>query len=235
MNLICSQTQEKYPIDDIRWKSNTGALLDIDFLPKIDLDKIRQRPYNMWRYVESFPLTNFDNIVSFQEGFTPLVKENIAQQEVYLKVDYYFPTSSYKDRGTSLMMTQIKNLGIKNIVQDSSGNAGASVACYASKGGINCDIFVPETTPQAKINQIRLYGGNVHKILGSRQKTAEEAYQQAIKSYYASHVWNPFFIQGTKTFAYEVCEQMKWQAPDTVVLPAGSGTLLLVARGIYKF
>lgn len=229
MKLICTQTQEKYPIDEIRWKSNTDALLDIEFRPKIDLDKIKQRPQTMWRYLESFPLVNSESIISFQEGFTPLVKEKIANQEVHLKVDYFFPTSSYKDRGTTIMMSHIKSLNIKNIVQDSSGNAGASVACYAGKAGIECDIFVPETTPQAKVNQILLYGAKAHKVAGSRQKTSEKTYQEALNSYYASHVWNPFFLHGTKTFAYEVCEQMNWQVPDTVVLPAGSGTLLLGA------
>lgn len=227
MNLICTETQAKYPINDIRWKSDTDALLDIEFYPIIDLDKIKQRPFNMWRYLESFPLNSFENLVSFQEGFTPLLKEVIAQKEVYLKVDYFFPTSSYKDRGTTLMMTHIKNLGITDIVQDSSGNAGASVACYSSRGKVSCDIFVPESTPQAKINQILLYDGKVHQVQGTRQDTAEKAYQKAHKSYYASHVWNPFFIQGTKTFAYEICEQMAWDAPDTIILPVGSGSLLL--------
>jgi threonine synthase len=98
---------------------------------------------------------------------------------------------------------------------------------YAAMANIACDIFVPADTSDAKLAQMQLYRAQLHKIYGSREDTAEAALKAAEKHYYASHCWNPFFFQGTKTFAYEVCEQLDWQAPDAVVLPVGNGTLLI--------
>jgi threonine synthase len=228
-SLICTQTREEYPLNEIRWKSDANALLDIRFIPHLDKSMIRPRSANLWRYRESLPLEDDKNIISFGEGATPLQKVQIDGKTVFLKLDFMFPTGSYKDRGASVMVSKIKELGIKKVVQDSSGNAGASVACYCAKAGIECDIYVPENTSKAKLAQIQMYGANLYKVKGSRQDTADVALKAAQNSYYASHCWNPFFLQGTKTFAYEVCEQLGWKAPDAIVLPAGNGTLLLGA------
>jgi threonine synthase len=103
------------------------------------------------------------------------------------------------------------------------------VAAYCARAGIACEIFVPASTSPGKLAQLGWYGAAVHRVPGSRAETARAALDAAQSSYYASHAWNPFFLHGTKTFAYEVCEQMGWKAPDTLVLPAGNGTLLLGA------
>ncbi|MEM9982561.1 MAG: pyridoxal-phosphate dependent enzyme, partial [Bacteroidota bacterium] len=149
--------------------------------------------------------------------------------KIHLKLDFLFPTGSYKDRGASVMISKVKELGIDKVVQDSSGNAGASVAAYCAKAGIACDIYAPKCTSQAKLTQIKMYGATLHLIDGTREDTAQAALEAAQKSYYASHCWNPYFFQGTKTFAFEIAEQMGWKAPDTVILPAGNGTLLIGA------
>jgi threonine synthase len=115
------------------------------------------------------------------------------------------------------------------VVEDSSGNAGCAIAAYCAKAGIACDIYVPADTSPAKLAQIEIYNAMLHKIPGSREDTATAVLAAAQKHYYASHSWNPFFFQGTKTFAYEICEQLNWQAPDYVILPVGNGTLLLGA------
>lgn len=226
--LICTHTQEEYSLDEIRWQSDSGHLLDIRFYPQFNKQLIRRRPANIWRYREALPLQS-DYFVSFGEGATPLQKLQINGRNVYFKLDFLFPTGSYKDRGSAVMVSKIKELGIEKVVQDSSGNAGASVAAYCAKAGIDCDIFVPKGISPNKLAQIRAYGARIIVIDGSREDVAQAAYEAAQKSYYASHCWNPFFLQGTKTFAYEVCEQLGWKAPDTVVLPAGNGTLLLGA------
>jgi threonine synthase len=226
--LICTHTQEEYPLDEIRWQSDSGHLLDIRFYPQFDKRAIRQRSANLWRYREALPLSS-NKFVTFGEGATPLQKINIYGRNIYFKLDFLFPTGSYKDRGSAVMVSKIKELGIEKVVQDSSGNAGASVAAYCAKAGIDCDIFVPKGISASKLAQIKAYGANVIVIDGSREDTAQAAYEAAKRSYYASHYWNPFFLQGTKTFAYEVCEQLGWKAPDTLILPAGNGTLLLGA------
>jgi threonine synthase len=112
-------------------------------------------------------------------------------------------------------------------VEDSSGNAGAAVAAYCREAGVKCKVYVPESVRPEKADRIRRYGAELRQVRGSREDCAREAQRAARKTYYASHSHNPFFLQGTKTFAYEICEQLDWQVPDAVVLPVGNGTLLL--------
>jgi threonine synthase len=120
-------------------------------------------------------------------------------------------------------------LGIRRVVEDSSGNAGCAIAAYCARAGIACTIYVPEDTSPAKVAQIQWYEADLCRVPGTRQDTADAVMAAAEHTYYASHSWNPFFFQGTKTFAYEVCEQLGWRAPDALVLPTGNGTLLLGA------
>jgi threonine synthase len=148
-------------------------------------------------------------------------------RRVLLKIDYLFPTGSYKDRGATVLISKAKELGIKEVVEDSSGNAGSAIAAYCVRAGIGCKIFVPEATSHGKLVQIQAYGADLKRIKGSREKTAEVAMEAGSKIYYASHCWNPFFLHGTKTFAFEIWEQMGWKAPEVIVLPVGHGTLLL--------
>lgn len=183
----------------------------------------------MWRYREAIPLEDNSVITSFDEGFTPLTEVMIDGKAVFIKQDQLFPTGSYKDRGASALISKVKELGIKEVVEDSSGNAGAAIAAYCAHADIKCHIFVPENTSEGKLAQIQLYGAELHKIPGSREDTAQAALLAAEKIYYASHAWNPFFFHGTKTFAFEVSEQLGWRSPDAVILPVGNGTLLLGA------
>ena len=152
---------------------------------------------------------------------TPLEQVNIGGREILMKLDFLFPSGSYKDRGATVMISQALAMGVKQVVQDSSGNAGCAVAQYCARAGIGCEIFVPASTSPAKLVQIEAYGARLNLVPGSREDTAKAAMKAADHTYYASHVWNPFFFQGTKTFAYELCEQLGWKAPDTVILPAG--------------
>ena len=183
----------------------------------------------MWRYREAIPIDNDKNIVSFGEGFTPLLEINFDGTTVMIKQDHLFPSGSYKDRGASVLISKIKELGISNVVEDSSGNAGNSVAAYCAKAGIKSNIYVPEKTSPGKLVQIQNYGANLIKVPGSREDTANAVLKAAKDIFYASHTWNPFFFHGTKTFAFEVTEQLGWTAPDTVILPVGNGTIFLGA------
>jgi len=230
--LCCSKCGAGYALEEPLWRclrEECGGLLDIRFEPAFPLEKIAGRKPCLWRYREAIPIKDDAHIVSFDEGFTPLINVSVAGKQILIKQEQLFSTGSYKDRGASVLISQVKALGIKRVVEDSSGNAGSAVAAYCANAGIECDIFVPEATSQGKLAQISLYGAHLHKIPGSRGDTAAAVMIAAEKYYYASHSWNPFFFQGTKTFAFEVCEQLGWRAPDTVVLPVGSGTLLLGA------
>ncbi|UKJ09038.1 threonine synthase [Solitalea lacus] len=227
MQFICSVTGERYPINIPRHCSNSGYLLDLEFEAKFDLEKIKQRKPNLWRYKEALPIANENAIISFQEGFTPLLEIEFDGHKALIKQEQLFSTGSYKDRGATVLMSLIKELGIENVIQDSSGNAGCSIAAYAAKAGINCRIYLPADTSEAKIAQMLMYGAEIERVPGSREDTAIAALKAADTTFYASHCYNPFFYQGTKTFAYEVVEQLGWKVPDAVVVPAGNGTLLI--------
>ncbi len=227
--LICQACRTAYSLNAPRWKCDCGALLDIEFEARFELDRIASRPPTMWRYREAIPIQDNANIVSFNEGFTPLLEVDFDSRSVWIKQDHLFPTGSYKDRGASVLISKIKELGITKVVEDSSGNAGSAMAAYCAKTGVDCSIFLPQDAADGKLAQVRLYGAKLNKIPGSREDTAQTVLKAAQKTYYASHSWNPFFFQGTKTFAFEICEQLGWRSPDTIILPVGNGTLLLGA------
>ena len=203
--------------------------MDIDFQAHFPMDKIRHRKPTMWRYREAIPILDDKNIISFDEGFTPLIPLNFGTKTVWVKQDHLFPTGSYKDRGASVLVSKIKELGVRSVVEDSSGNAGCAIAAYCARARVHCRIFVPQDTSAGKLAQIQFYGAQLNKIPGSREDTAQAALAAAEKDYYASHSWNPFFFQGTKTFAFEIWEQLGWKAPDSLIVPVGNGTLLLGA------
>jgi len=163
------------------------------------------------------------------EGFTPLEETAFDGHRVFLKIDYLFPTGSYKDRGATVLVSKLRELRVQRVIEDSSGNAGSAIAAYCARAGIGCEIYVPQSTSPGKVGQIEAYGATLRKVEGSREETAEAAMKAASRTYYASHCWNPFFLHGTKTFAFEIWEQMGWKAPDAVVLPVGHGTLFLGA------
>jgi len=225
--LICQKCSKRFPSTEVRWKCECGSLLDIELQAKFDLDAIFNCPPTMWRYREALPVDDGCNIVSFQEGFTPLTDLKCKGRSVFVKHDHLFSTGSYKDRGASVLISKAKELGVENVVEDSSGNAGCAIAAYCARAGIGCEIFVPAQTSPAKLAQIELYGARLTRVPGSREDTARAVLAAAENHYYASHSWNPYFFHGTKTFAYEVCEQLGWKAPDTVIIPVGNGTLLL--------
>ena len=226
---FCSNCKRFYPVQPTRWRCDCGSSLDLEFESKFPIQKILKRGPTLWRYREAIPILNDDSILSMDEGFTPLEEIEFNGHRVLLKIDYLFPTGSYKDRGATVLISKMKEWGVQKVVEDSSGNAGSAIAAYCAKAGIECEIYVPQYTSPGKLVQIQAYGATLKRVEGSREKTAEEAMEAASKIPYASHCWNPFFLHGTKTFAFEVWEQMDWRAPDTLVLPVGHGTLFLGA------
>ena len=184
------------------------------------------RPGSIWRYQEMLGLENGTR-VSLGEGFTPLESARLLGRDVWLKMDFMCPTGSYKDRGSSAMLSKLKEWGVTDIIEDSSGNAGASVAAYAAVAGIRARIFVPASTSAGKAAQIAMYGADLVKVPGSREDTTRAAWAEAeAGGFYASHNWSAHFLLGMKTVAYEIAEQLKWDVPDWVVAPIGGGSLL---------
>ncbi|WP_281375968.1 pyridoxal-phosphate dependent enzyme [Pseudonocardia pini] len=164
------------------------------------------------------------------EGCTPLLTRDFAGMEVGVKPEWFNPTGSFKDRGTTVMISVLAAQGVAAILEDSSGNGGSSVAAYAAAAGIGATILTPASTSSAKVQQSRAHGAAVDLVPGTRQATADEAVRRSATTCYASHNWHPYFLQGTKLLAYEIWEDLGFTAPDAVVLPCGAGSLVLGCR-----
>ncbi len=229
---VGAETGRTYDPRDFPWRGDGGELLDlapraVAFPP---LDVLRARPATLWRYAEALPVRGDE--LSLGEGFTPLLPLDAANRPgVLAKVEYASPTLSFKDRGAAVLVAAAHALGARHLVADSSGNAGTAIAAYAARARIACEVFVPAATSPKKLKQIAAHGATVRAIPGSREDTAAAAMTAADRPgvFYASHVYNPLFFQGTKTYAYELWEQLGGRAPDTLVLPVGNGTLVLGA------
>jgi len=175
------------------------------------------------------PVPEEAEVVSLGEGFTPLLPVRLYGACVLCKLEFLAPSGSFKDRGTSVLVSMVRAMGTDEVVEDSSGNAAASLAAYCARAGIRARIFVPAHASAAKLAQIAVYGATVVPVDGPRENSALAAQEAARDAYYASHNYNPLFLEGTKTFAYEVWEQLGGSVPDNVVLPVGNGSLLVGA------
>ena len=227
MNIVlqCRKCGKEHKDNEKIWCCDCGGLLNIRTAIDFQPDLINKLDQSIWRYSKFIPV-NKDHKISFGEGFTPVIREN---NYLFFKLDYIFPTGSFKDRGASVLVSKMKELGIKKVIEDSSGNAGKAIAAYCSRAEINCEIIVPGNTPHSKISQIRDISANINIVNGDREKAATVALEKATATYYASHVWNPYFFQGTKTIIYEIFEQLD-EFPERIIVPVGNGTLLI---GIY--
>ncbi|MFD0719556.1 pyridoxal-phosphate dependent enzyme [Streptomyces globosus] len=205
-----------------------GGPWDLDFAPDpaSALDPA-SGPNSLWRFGSALPLPGAFS-VTMSEGNTPLLP---LGERIHAKLDFLMPTLSFKDRGAVMLAEVARRLGPERVVADSSGNAGTSVAAYCARAGLSCEIFVPEGTSGKKTGQMRAHGAAVRVVPGGREAAAAAARAEADLPgvFYASHVYNPYFLHGTKTYAYEVWEELGGRLPEVLVLPVGNGTLLLGA------
>jgi len=215
-----------YPIDQPRWRSEAGAPLMITPLPGIGRADIATGRRSLWRYAAALPLAVADP-VSMGEGCTPLVERRWRGARALFKLEWFAPTGSFKDRGASVMISTLRQQGVTHVLEDSSGNGGAAIAAYAAAAGLRAKILVPAATQPAKTIQMRAYGAEVELIAGTRQDTADAALRQASGVFYASHNWQALFLQGTKTLAYELWEDLGFKAPDNILIPTGAGSNIL--------
>lgn len=200
--------------------------------PAFDPAAIDDGEAGLWRYRRMLPLNAEWQPVTLGEGGTPLLPLTWAGHPFACKIEGLAPTGSFKDRGAAVLVTALSGLGIQRAVEDSSGNAGASLAAYAARAGIACEICVPNTAAGPKLAQMEAYGAEVIQIKGKREYAALAAWAAAAHgAYYASHVFSPFFRAGIETLAYELWEQLGHHAPERVILPVGNGSLLL---GLYR-
>jgi threonine synthase len=213
-----------------RWRCECGAPLDFATEPRPDgpapdFAELDTRD-GLWAFADFLPV---DRRVTLGEGFTPLV--DAPDWDAQFKLEYVFPTGSFKDRGATTTLSRAVELGVDTVVDDSSGNAGAAVATYAARGGVDAEIYVPATVKQSKLAAIERAGATPIRVEGGRQAVTDACVEAVERgdAWYASHAWNPAFFAGTMTFAMEVAAQRDWSVPDAVVTPLGHGTLFLGA------
>lgn len=226
--LVCTSCKKEWGEESRPWRCSCGGPLVVGGgVVPFNRGMIRRNEQGMWRYRAALPAGEVCEPVSMGEGWTPLVREPWPGLNLFFKLDYACPTGSYKDRGMAYLVSRIAGLGVREVVEDSSGNAGASMAAYCARAGIGCRIFVPGYTSAGKCVQIESYGGILERVPGSREDTTRAAERAAETTYYGSHNWSPYFAHGVKTFALEIWEQLGFRAPDALLLPAGQGSLVL--------
>lgn len=214
----------------------TGEPLEFGDLPAFEPDKIDPSQPGHWRYAAMLPVVvSGQKRVTLGEGWTPLIDDEWDGLPVYWKFEGLMPSGSYKDRGISVMINWLLARDVHTVMDDSSGNAGASLACYAGRAGLRSCIFVPETAPEPKKAQVTVYGGELVEVPGPRAeatRAAEAATQNSREMAYASHAWHPAFLFGQMTVAWEIWEQLDRCVPDWIIAPVGhGGTLLGAWRG----
>jgi threonine synthase len=165
------------------------------------------------------------------EGSTPIVRldrwaAHHGLGEVFAKLEHLQPTGSFKDRGTATLVARAVALGARRLVEDSSGNAGASIAAYAARAGLACTVYAPASAPPAKLGQVLASGAQLRQIEGSREDVAAAAiHDRAGRAYYAGHNTNPYFLHGMRSFADEVVNWFAADPPEHLLMPVGGGSL----------
>ena len=208
--------------------------LDVHYnFPSITKNTFTNREQTYWRYFELLPIIDKSNIVSINAGMTPLVKaeklgKKIGLNNLYIKNDSVNPTFSFKDRPAGVAISKAKEFGLSSVGCASTGNLASATAAHAAKGNFPCYIFAPSDIENAKIAQALSYGANYISVDGTYDDANRIAAQIGDSKGIGIVNINmrSYYVEGSKTLAYEVAEQLDWQVPDQLVVPTGSGAML---------
>jgi threonine synthase len=222
----CPACSAIYRADRPLWRCACGSHLNLAPGHGLARNEIVASEASLWRYAAAMALQGPPR-VTLGEGWTPLVLRDWLGAKVHFKLESQMPTGSFKDRGAALMINHLLEVGVGPVHEDSSGNAGASIATYAAVAGVPCCIYVPAAAPRAKLVQIAITGAVVRAIPGTREDVTKAALAAIGESFYASHNWQPFFVEGTKTLAFELWEQLGFRVPDNILVPTGYGSNIL--------
>jgi threonine synthase len=211
---------------------------------KINKDDFIFRDKNYWRYFELLPIHNKSNIISLDAGFTPLqhadrlgsLLSNFSK--IYIKNDSVNPTYSFKDRPAGVAVSRAKEINLKAVGCASTGNLASATAAHAAKAGLPCYIFAPSNLEPVKISQALSYGAQFVAVDGTYDDANRVA--SIIGDEKGIGIVNinmrPYYVEGSKTLAFEVAEQLNWQVPDVLVIPVGSGAMLnAICKGFEEF
>jgi len=229
----CERCANTADLDTSDWRCpRCGGAFGLEGPNDLTPDMVRADDPSLWRYEAVLPARR-DDVSSLGEGMTPLIRGTLAGQQVWFKLDSLLPTGSFKDRGAAVFAAHLRRLGLRRVIVDSSGNAAAAFAGYSAANGLDCTVYAPATTSLGKLVQARAFGASVHLIEGNREDVAAAA-QHAAESdptaFYASHNWHAVFVEGVKTWAIEVWEQLGRRSPAAAFVPTGGGSAFVGGR-----
>ena len=234
-HLECSRTGKHYPHSRPIGLSDDGAPIivryDLDKIAKeLKKEDLKNREDTLWKYQELLPLNNPDSIVSLGENFTPLIPTpNLGQGKIYIKDEGRLPTGSFKARGLCMAISMAKEFKIKKVAIPTNGNAGAAMAAYAKKAGMDSYVFCPDDTPEINIREIAMQGAktwSVNGLITDCGKIVRDGVEK-MGWFDISTLKEPYRIEGKKTMGLELAEQMNWKLPDVIIYPTGGGTGLI--------
>jgi threonine synthase len=238
-HLECSMTGVRYEADRLHGLSRAGRPL----LVRYDLDGVRQalsrdevtkRPADFWRWRELLPVRDKAHIVSLGENVTPLIPlPRAGGAQVLVKDEGRLPTGSFKARGIAMAVAMAKELGVTRIAMPTNGNAGAALAAYASRAGIETVVLCPDDTPEINVREIAQQGARVYRVNGLIDDCGKIVGEGAAAGHWfdMSTLKEPYRIEGKKVMGLELAEQLGWQLPDVIFYPTGGGTGLI---GMWK-
>lgn len=240
----CGKEYEKQASNICEWCFGPlEVVYDYEGIRKVMTRKhIQSGPYNVWRYRELLPVED-GPLVDLNAGMTPLVRaDNLGRklglENLYIKNDCVNPTYSFKDRVVAVAATVARQMGFEVLACASTGNLAGSVAAHAAKAGMKSVVFIPADLEKVKVVGASIYGPMVVAVKGNYDEVNRLCSEVADNYKWAFVNINirPFYAEGSKTLGYEVCEQLGWRAPDNVIVPAASGSLLTkVWKGINEF
>jgi len=248
--LECIECGQKYRSGEIVYLcGKCGNILDVrydygEIGSTISLDALRQRPLSVWRYRELLPITNELKRVTLGEGNTKLydavsIGKKLKLRRLYIKNEGDNPTGSFKDRGMTVGVTKALEFGIKTVTCASTGNTSASLAAYATKAEISCVVITPShKIAHGKLAQAIVYGAHVVQIRGNFDEALRIVLELSLshKGVYLLNSVNPYRLEGQKTLAYEIIDQLDGQIPDKVIVPVGNaGNISAIWKGFQEF
>ena len=226
LQISCQRCGKPYPESGAPYKCACGGVFDFCKIPFFPDNQSIKSQARMESFHSSLGLDDATPLITLGEGNTPLLQGIFNNHAIYFKLEGQNPTGSYKDRGSAVLVSFLKARGVESCVEDSSGNAGASLAAYCARAGIDLKVFIPESASGPKSWQIEMYGATVVRIPGPRANAANAVLEEVQKGQvYASHAYMPFGLAGIATMAYEVVESLG-KEPGTVIAPVGHGGLL---------
>jgi len=243
-HLECSRPCGRGPLDprERHFLCACGAPLlaryDLEAARSWTKESLRDREATLWRYREMLPLVEGDEPVTLGEGFTPLIHARtlggqLGLASLYIKDESLNPTNSFKARGQSTAITRARALGARTVAVPSAGNAGNAMAAYAARAGLEAHVFLPRDAKEPFVLECRLYGAEVTLVEGVITDAGRVAAERGapLGWYDMSTLKEPYRVEGKKTLAYELAEQLEWRWPDWIVYPTGGGTGLI---GMWK-